>query len=458
MEIYQSFQIPKIIQMNKDLIDYLVSNSGKLKEGESWYDIACKFDIPSPNPQKAEKDEAYKKKSMATKANDIWRKYKKQIDKLELKRQVYKNGELAFETFGKKGTPDILPIDLGKYEIEKVTTNPQGGSWLKYKKLPEKLNTKEHNQSLLELLKKEISPVEYNPQNPDILNHKSLFLYTSDKHIGALTKENSVYKNQYDRLEIKKRLVSFLLQEVRKQVDLHGFFDSIYVMDLGDALDGFNQKTTGGLRGTSSHTLPQQMNNREQHDFYVEVHKELFDKLVDKAYSKNIFFIATSNSNHGGDFEYGAMRNLETYLNVKYPFIKTKVNYHPINHFTYGKHCIIFGHGKDDEDMKSGFPLNVDNKVENYINDYINKNELGKFNITVVTGDLHQSSLNYGKNFRYRKVLSQYGSTKWMHTNFGSGSPGISYDVINRFTNDICQIDKFFEIENESNTGIEWNQ
>src|SRR5690606_35289266 len=103
--------------------------------------------------------------------------------------------------------------------------------------------------------------------------------------------------------------------------------------------------------------------NREQHDFYVELHKELFDCIVTNGFAKDIYFVATSNSNHGGDFEYGAMKNLETYLNVKYPSIKTVVSYKPFNHFIYGKHCIIFGHGKDDEDMKNGLPLVLNDKV-----------------------------------------------------------------------------------------------
>ena len=154
---------------------------------------------------------------------------------------------------------------------------------------------------------------------------------------------------------MRERIVVASIQNIEDSVALHGKFEDLYIMDFGDALDGFNQKTTGGLRGTSSHTLPQQLNNREQHDFYVELHRELFDTIVKNEYSQNIYFIATSNSNHGGDFEYGAMRTLQTYLEVKYPFIKSYVSFKPYNHFICGNHAIIFGHGKDDEDLKNGF-------------------------------------------------------------------------------------------------------
>ena len=148
------------------------------------------------------------------------------------------------------------------------------------------------------------------------------------------------------------------------------------------------------------------------------------------------------------------MRNLETYLSVKYPNFKTYVSYKAYNHFLYGKHCVIFGHGKDDEDMKNGLPLVLNDKVSNVLGDYIRVNKLEDYNITFVSGDLHQSAETYSKNFRYKKVLSQYGSSKWMHTNFGSGTPGLSSEVYEKNSNKILKQDEFFNVENESNTGI----
>src|SRR5690606_14291864 len=122
------------------------------------------------------------------------------------------------------------------------------------------------------------------------------------------TKDNSIYKNDYNKKEMRKRIVLTTLHRIWKYVSIYGNLDSLFIMDLGDSIDGFNQKTTSGLRGISSHILPQQLNNREQHDFYLELHKELFDTIVSQKLAKNIYFIGTSNSNHGGDFEYAVMR------------------------------------------------------------------------------------------------------------------------------------------------------
>ena len=435
--------------IKKQVINYLLSKSGNLDSGETWYNVGVKFGIEPQNKERASTDEAYRKRSIQTQANDIWRGYIKQTNKLAVVKQTYKDGELKFETFKEK--PEDVKINHEDFDIEKFTTNPYGGAWIKLKR-KEKMFEQEHLDTLKEILTKELSPVYI--RTPEVINDKALFIYGSDKHIGALTKEDSVYTNKYDREEMRQRIVIQTLKQIQHNIALYGQFDSLFIMDLGDALDGFNGKTTGGLRGTSSHTLPQQLNNREQHDYYLELHKELFDTIAVNLFAKNIYFVATSNSNHGGDFEYGAMRNLETYLNVKYPDIKTYVSYKPYNHFTYGKHCIIFGHGKDDEDMKNGLPLVLNDKVSNVLNDYITVNKLNMYNISFISGDLHQSAETYAKNFRYKKVLSQYGSSKWMHTNFGSGNPGLSLEIFLKNDKVIHKQDIFFNIENESNTGI----
>jgi len=435
--------------IKKQIIDYLLSNSGKLKDGETWYDIGLRFGIEPKDKKRAETDDAYKVSSVTKKANDIWRYYLTIKNTLKLSKETYQNGKLKFETF--KNIPEEVKINHEDFDIERMTTSPYGGAWIKLKK-KEKIYEEEHLDKLTELLKKELNPIKY--RQPETTNDKALFIYGSDKHIGALTKEDSIYTNKYDREVMRQRIVIKTLAIIQDNIQLHGEFDSLYIMDLGDALDGFNQKTTGGLRGTSSHTLPQQLNNREQHDYYVELHKELFDSIMACTFAKNVYFVATSNSNHGGDFEYGAMRNLETYLNIKFPDIKTYVSFKAYNHFVYGEHCIIFGHGKDDEDMKNGLPLVLNDKVSNVIADYIRVNKLEDYNVTFVSGDLHQSAETYAKNFRYKKVLSQYGSSKWMHTNFGSGSPGISSEVIMKNDNKIYKSDEFFNISNQSNTGI----
>jgi hypothetical protein len=253
---------------------------------------------------------------------------------------------------------------------------------------------------------------------------------------------------------MEKRIVDETIFQIENVVRSYGPLKDLFIMDLGDALDGYNQQTTRKLQERTPHFLPQQLNNREQHDTYVYLHKKLFDYIVEKKYAENIYFIATSNSNHGGDFEYTAMKTLEMYLNIKYPFIKTCITTKFLDHFIYGEHCIIFSHGKDTEDLKKGFPIFLDNKSESFISEYIRVNNLSGYNISFISADLHQSSEYYSKGFRYKKVLSQYGSSKWIHTNFGSTPSGLSSEIFFKNTGLIYKSDRLFLEKNVTNTGF----
>jgi hypothetical protein len=437
----------------KLVIAHLLQNGGKLQKDMTWFSLGEQCGVEVKDKERAKKDKKYYKKTVGRLTQQYWQRYLKQSNKLELAKQIQDaEGNIMWETYKKPPKKDALPEDTENYEIEAFTTNPYGGVWLKGKR-KENILADDHIKELVSMMKEVITPQD-KPQPQPISTPRGLFIYGADKHIGALTKKDSIYTNDYDRDEIEKRLVYKTLRNIRMTNSIFGSLESLFIMDLGDALDGFNNKTTGGLRGTSQHTLPQQLNNREQFDTYVRVHKLLFDLIVEEEMANDIYFVATSNSNHGGDFEYTAMRAVEEYLNLRYPFIKTVVNYYPLNHFIYGEHAIIFGHGKDDEDMKHGMPLNLTDKVENYLNDYIRMNSLEAYNVSFVSADLHQSSENYGQALRYKKVLSQYGSTKWMHTNFGSGSPGLSFDIYEKNSKLIWKADDFFEIDNQSNTGI----
>ena len=81
--------------------------------------------------------------------------------------------------------------------------------------------------------------------------------------------------------------------------------------------------------------------------------------------------------------------------------------------------------------MKSGLPIVINDKAEGFINDYIDRKRIKSKYIHVVTGDLHQSAETFAKRFKYTKVMSMYGSSKWIHTNFGSGKAGVDYEISN---------------------------
>jgi len=315
-------------------------------------------------------------------------------------------------------------------KVKKVWVTPQGKMGVSYEALPEE----ESESNVVEIIERIVKEgvTQYIPEQSErSTNEKMLSVFSSDKHIGAHTPLNSIYSNRYGKEEIYERHEK-LIDHIKKQKNIFGKFKTLCFFDLGDALDGSNSSTVRG-----GHSLPQNMDDREQLDTFIEVTIMTLETLIKADIADDFWFIATSNDNHAGSFGHGALRAIQMYIQAKYPFTKTLVTSKPLEHITFGDHTYIFGHGKDDADMRSGLPLNLNEKTENFINDYIDRKKLSSKYIHVQKGDLHQSSTNYGKRFRYCNNMSMYGSSKWIHSNFGSGKAGVNYEIVELYGSDI---------------------
>lgn len=265
-------------------------------------------------------------------------------------------------------------------------------------------------------------PKESLVEKPSFKYNSALFVYTSDKHIGAETKENALFENTWNKEEFVKRM-SLLAKEIIRLNELY-HFESIVIFDLGDALDGFNKQTTRG-----GHQLPQNMSNRESYSTFMNVHTDFFYTLS-KYYQGNLSFITTGDSNHGGDYEWICNKSLEAILNLRFPNIQTYIGDKFIEHFEIGDHCFITCHGKDSEDLKYPLPPVLNEKVELYFKKYIDHHRIQSRYIHVIKGDSHVASCQYGDFFRYKNVLSMYGASKWVQTNFMSNTRGVSMDIL----------------------------
>ena len=94
-------------------------------------------------------------------------------------------------------------------------------------------------------------PVELDNQDN---NYPDLIIWLSDLHIGAYNAKYSSFIQlpSYDIKEIKSRL-SRIVSSFAGQS-----YHSIYVVNLGDAVDGYNKETTRG-----GHELPEILDNKE---------------------------------------------------------------------------------------------------------------------------------------------------------------------------------------------------
>ena len=288
---------------------------------------------------------------------------------------------------------------------------------LRLKKLIHSWDTMGNQIILEDVIPFEITKKETNGEN-------ALIVYLSDMHVGAQTKSDSIYENNYDSEVFNSRLRA-TCDEITHQYEIFGRFDKLIICNLGDSLDGYNAETTRG-----GHKLPQNMDNKEQFNVYVNGMLRFFETVHSIDVANTIEYMCVGDSNHDGDFGWAANKTIEAYLNVKYPGMNARVFGKFIEFFKYGIHTFVLTHGKDKEDKAYGFPLTLNDKTEVYINEYLHNNNINSDFTHVISGDLHQTSIGYAKRFRYKKVSSLYGSSKWIHTNFGNTKAAVDFEIV----------------------------
>ena len=250
--------------------------------------------------------------------------------------------------------------------------------------------------------------IEYKP----LTNNRALIIYLSDLHVGACN-DKAQFSKDYNEKVYYSRLKQ-ILQEVYNIYVTYHTFENIFVVNLGDAMDGYDGQTC-----RKSHPLDQNEDNRMQFKIFVESMIFFFEELHKLNISNNINYITVGDDNHAGDFGYVANQSLKYIFELKYPDVHFHLAEKVIEHFTYGNHSFIFTHGKDKHLMKSNLPLTLNAQTDNFFVNYIKQYKLYPTFRTVVKADLHQYSTQIGKNFRYTNTPSLYGGSSWTDLNFG---------------------------------------
>lgn len=343
---------------------------------------------------------------------------------------------MTFEEYCSKFHIPIHQVTSSKF------VNHQGqAAWnvvIDHTKISEKyLN--EYFDKLHESLRDVITPKQLPIDYIDTDNSVAYCIWASDKHVGASNSENALFGNKYDSNVFRTRMFSVLKDYIEEASSRGGRFDKVFIGDLGDALDGWDASTT---RKSSTHKLRQNLSNRESFDVYVRIMCEFIEALVELDLSNSYEFVAVTNDNHSSDFGYICNRAVEIYLNMRFPDIKTTIIEKFVDTIDYGMHTFMLTHGKDDEYMKHGMPLDLDPKTEEFINSLIDEHKIPHTQkIHVIKGDLHQAGLNYGRRFTYRNVMSMYGSSDYTQTVYGPNPAGISIDIVHKYKNKVSRYD-----------------
>lgn len=267
----------------------------------------------------------------------------------------------------------------------------------------------------------------HNVNLPIETSKDTLLVVLSDIHVGAYNSEYSIYGNTYDQAELHKRFFTILT----RLSNLPKTYDKIVVVNLGDSLDGYNEETTRG-----GHKLPQNMNNKEQVKVFLDEMLYLMEGLHELC--KNVNYYCVGEANHCGDYGWLANEKLASIFDIYFNGdVESQIFDKFINHFRINDTTFICTHGKDNRDMFSNYPLTLDLKTESKLNEYIDYHNINTPKIVVLKGDLHQSAITYGKKFMYWSIGSIFGSSEWIHKNFGNTKAVCEYGLLNNKFNDL---------------------
>ena len=263
---------------------------------------------------------------------------------------------------------------------------------------------------------------------------KDLILHLSDLHIGACLESGSLYNNDWNEAELERRLNAIV-----DCVEDLGLFNTIIVNMLGDYLDGMDNMTA-----RRDHFMPQNMDNREQFKVFI---RQMLSFLVKLSYcANNLTVFAVPEGNHDGISGYMAIKALEYAATKKLPSMNFTVFERFFGHYQFNGETYLIMHGKDAKFMKKPLPLNLNDKAESIIRDWLDREQLYEDNIHIIKGDLHTNNLNTCRKFEYRNVLSLFGDSDYSQYNFTSNAYGVSYDL---FINGVRTIGTFENLQYE---------
>ena len=256
-------------------------------------------------------------------------------------------------------------------------------------------------------------------------SNSDINLYISDIHLGATVTTGSLYKeNESYGFDEAKRRLEYILYKIKEI----GPYNCINLVLMGDNIDccGFTGKTA-----RLDHIMPENMDAREQANKYINLMLWFVESIVNtkELYSKiNVYSVPCGN--HGGNFEYICNKALLSTINVKFPEIETTLWEEFYGIFELNNHTFICLHGKEDQYMKKGFPLNLNDSTKVLLYEWIAENNIKSKNpIHFIKGDLHSDALNSCKLIDYRNVLSLFGASDYSNYNFSRNSYGMSYDL-----------------------------
>lgn len=252
-----------------------------------------------------------------------------------------------------------------------------------------------------------------------IPSNNDLILHLSDLHIGAKVESGSIYPNTWNEKEVKRRL-SKLLEKIASL----GHLNTIIINLLGDNLDGMDNQTA-----RRDHFMPQNMDNMEQVNTFINILVWFVQSIKENNLCNSIRIYSVKEGNHDGITGYvTSLAALTTISNIYKDIVVTQFQEF-FGYYTFKGHQWLICHGKDSKFMKSGLPLNLDDKNKIKLYEYLDSRNITGTGIHIIKGDLHTENINSCLKLDYRNVLSLFGASDYSNYNYSRNQYGVSYEL-----------------------------
>lgn len=268
-----------------------------------------------------------------------------------------------------------------------------------------------------------IKPTTY---NVSISGDNILVLHLSDIHLGSYTVSGSLYpeNDNYGFEEAKRRLE----EAIKRIISLGNQYNKIIVNLLGDNMDSCGKT---GFTARLDHLMPTNADSRKQGNDFIKLLDWFIGELLENSLTNTIEIYSVPSGNHDGCIGYFATKAALAYLNIKYPMnVHTTLFEQFFGYYKLNDYLVLINHGKDSEFMKSGLPLNLNDKTKVMLYEWLQEHNLQTSKVLVIKGDLHTDNINSCKSISYRNVLSLYGSSDYSQMNFPRGTYGLSYELL----------------------------
>ena len=252
-----------------------------------------------------------------------------------------------------------------------------------------------------------------------IESDKDLILHLSDMHIGAKVESGALYPNEWNERELMRRLSSTL-----DKIQSFGHFNTIVINLLGDNLDGMDNQTA-----RRDHFIPQNMDNMEQVNTFVNVMCWFISSIKLNNICNNIKLYSVREGNHDGCLGYAASVAALSCIKSIYPEVETTQFTEFFGYYEFKSHKWLICHGKDAKFMRKGMPLNLDDRNKIRLYEYLDSRNITGTGIHIIKGDLHTENINSCLKLDYRNVLSLFGASDYSNMNFPRNQFGISYEL-----------------------------